>query len=127
VIPIEIPKKYNIEAPYCTCCTIKPELKGIVSRDFLLQVFFMNHLPPSPGGKLPPVSTTPAANFATSSPCVVDTGGKFATGVNDTGGKFAADVNDAGGKIIGKTSGCRHLKVNLKAKIYIYVSSTTQR
>jgi hypothetical protein len=41
---------------------------------------------------------TPAANFATSSPCVVDTGGKFATGVNDTGGKFAAGFNDAGGK-----------------------------
>jgi hypothetical protein len=39
------------------------------------------------GGKLPPVSTTPAANFATSSPCVVDTGGKFAAGVNDAGGK----------------------------------------
>jgi hypothetical protein len=50
------------------------------------------------GGKLPPVSTTPAANlplvsmtpvehFATIFPCVVDTGGKFATGVNNTGGK----------------------------------------
>jgi hypothetical protein len=37
---------------------------------------------------LPPVSTTPAANFATSSSCVVDTGGKFATGVNDTGGNL---------------------------------------
>jgi hypothetical protein len=24
-------------------------------------------------------------------------------------------------------SGCRHLKVNLKAKMYIYVNSTTQR
>jgi hypothetical protein len=24
-------------------------------------------------------------------------------------------------------SGCRHLQVNLKAKIYIYVNSTTQR
>jgi hypothetical protein len=45
---------------------------------------------------LPPVSTTPAANFATSFPCVVDYGGKFATGVNDTGGKFAAGVNAAG-------------------------------
>jgi hypothetical protein len=42
---------------------------------------------------------TPAANFAISSPCVVDTGGKFATGVNDTGGKFAAGVNDPGGKL----------------------------
>jgi hypothetical protein len=43
---------------------------------------------------------TPVANFATSSPCVNDTGGKFATGVNGTGGKFAAGVNDAGGKLL---------------------------
>ena len=49
------------------------------------------------GGKLPPVSTTPAANCATSFPGAVDTGGKFATGVNDNGGKFATGVNDAGG------------------------------
>jgi hypothetical protein len=35
----------------------------------------------------PPVSTTPAANFATSFASVVDTGGKFAAGINDTGGK----------------------------------------
>ncbi len=34
----------------------------------------------------PLVSTTPAANFATGTAGVVDTGGKFATGVNDTGG-----------------------------------------
>jgi hypothetical protein len=54
----------------------------------------------------PPVSTTPAANFATSF-SVVDTGGKFATGVND--------------------AGCRYLKVNLKAKMYICVTSTIQR
>ena len=47
---------------------------------------------------LPPVSTTPAANFATSFTSVVDTGGKFATGVNDTGGKIAAGINDTGGK-----------------------------
>jgi hypothetical protein len=37
--------------------------------------------------------------FATSFPCAVDTGGKFATVVNDTGGKFAAGVNDAGDKL----------------------------
>ncbi len=30
----------------------------------------------------PPVSTTPAANFATSFASVVDTGGKFVAGVN---------------------------------------------
>ncbi len=28
---------------------------------------------------------------------------------------------------MGTISGCRHLKVNLKAKIYIYVNSSTQR
>ncbi len=39
------------------------------------------------GGNLPPVSTTPAANSATSLASAIDTGGKFATGVNDTGGK----------------------------------------
>ncbi len=31
---------------------------------------------------------TPVANFATSFPSVVDTGGKFATGINDTSGKI---------------------------------------
>jgi hypothetical protein len=39
------------------------------------------------------------AKFYTIFPSVVDTGGKFATGVNDTGGKFAAGVNDAGGNL----------------------------
>jgi hypothetical protein len=90
------------------------------------------------------VSATPAANFSTNSASVVDTGGKFATGVNDTGGKFATGVNDAGGNLppvstspaanlppvsltMGTISGCSHLKLNLKAKIYIYVNSTTQR
>jgi hypothetical protein len=67
----------------------------------------MNHLPPAPKNNsrvtlnflrkfaeifasqgAPPVSTTPVANFATSCPCAVDTGGKFATGVNDAGGKL---------------------------------------
>ena len=45
------------------------------------------------------MSTTPVANFATSFSSVVETGGKFATGVNDTGGKFSTRVNDAGGKL----------------------------
>ncbi len=81
------------------------------------------------------------ANFSTILASVVDTGGKFATGVNDTGGKFATGVNNAGGKLppvsatpaangkwqMATISGCRHLKVNLKAKIYIHVNSTTQR
>jgi hypothetical protein len=42
----------------------------------------------------PQVSMTPAATFAPSFASVIDTGGKFATGVNDTGGNFAAGVND---------------------------------
>jgi hypothetical protein len=42
---------------------------------------------------------TPAANFATSFSSVVDTGGKFATGVNDTSSKFATGINDTGGKL----------------------------
>jgi hypothetical protein len=37
--------------------------------------------------------------FATDFASVVDTGGKFATGVNDSGGKFAACVNDIGGNL----------------------------
>jgi hypothetical protein len=59
------------------------------------------NLPPvskNTGGKI--VSMTPVANFATSFPSVVDTGGKFATGVNDTGGKFAAGVNYTGGTLL---------------------------
>ncbi len=45
-----------------------------------------------------PVSATPVANFSTIFASVVDTGGKFATGVNDAGGKYATGINDAGGK-----------------------------
>jgi hypothetical protein len=48
---------------------------------------------------LPPVSATPAANFYTIFGSVVNTVGKFATGVKDTGGKFATGVNDVGGKL----------------------------
>jgi hypothetical protein len=87
----------------------------------------------TPAEKLPPVSTTPAPNFATSFTGVVDTGGKFATGVNATGGKFAAGVKNCHRyqrhrwQTMGTISGCRYLKVNLKAKLYIYVNSTIQR
>ncbi len=73
-------------------------LKGTVSRDFLLLVFFINKFPPAPEYPIrtvsiflqkfveifasqgaPQVSTTMAANFSTSFASVVDTGGKFAT------------------------------------------------
>jgi hypothetical protein len=39
------------------------------------------------------------ANFATSFASFVDTGGKFATGINVNCGKFATGNNDAGGKL----------------------------
>ncbi len=102
--------------------------KGIVSRDFLVLVYFMGQFPPSPRvlyenpidffrksaetcaiqGARPvsltsvaklPVSTTTVANFATSVASFVDTGGKFATGVNVDRGKFATGNNEAGGKL----------------------------
>ncbi len=40
----------------------------------------------------------PVANFSTIFASVVDTGCKFATGINDTGGNFATGVVDTGGK-----------------------------
>jgi hypothetical protein len=79
---------------------------------------------------LPSVSTTPAANFATSFTSVVDTGGKFATGFNVTGGKLAAGVNATGGKLspVSTTPVANNgIKVNLNSKMQIYVNSTFQR
>jgi hypothetical protein len=75
----------------------------------------------------PPVSTTPVANFATSSACVVDTGGKFATGTTIPAANLPPESTTPEAhchrwQIMETISGCRHLKVNLKAKIYIYVN-----
>jgi hypothetical protein len=96
----------------------------------------------------PPVSITLAANFATGTTVVVDTGGKFATGVKDTGSKFVAGVSDTAPnchqyqwhrwqnrhrcqqlrwQIMGTLSDWWHLKLNLKEKIYLYVYSTSER
>jgi hypothetical protein len=54
------------------------------------------------------------------------------TGINATGGKFVTGINDISGELardqqhwrqtMGTISNCRYLKVNLEAKIYIYVS-----
>jgi hypothetical protein len=79
------------------------KLKGTVSRDFLLLVFFMNQFPP-PSQSIP---IRPFQIFSKirgdirESRCTTginDTGGKFASGVNDTGGKIAAGISDTGGK-----------------------------
>jgi hypothetical protein len=75
-----------------------------------------------PVANLPPVSTIPAANFS--------------AGVNDTGGKLPPYQRHRRQichrcqrhwwQTMGLISGCRNLKVNLKAKVYIYVNSTIQ-
>ncbi len=75
---------------------------------------------------LPPVTTTPAANFATSSACVVDTGGKLPL-VSTTRWQICHRCHWHRWQIMGTISGCRHLKVNLKAKIYIYLTLLPKR
>jgi hypothetical protein len=57
--------------------------------------------------KLPPVSMTPAAYFATSFASVVDTSGKFATGVNDASDKLPqVSTTPYGGKQWDQLSDC---------------------
>jgi hypothetical protein len=74
---------------------------------------------------LPLVSTTPAANFATSSPCVVDTGGKLPPVLTTP----AANLPSVSLTPVANNGNNIRLQTpeNLKAKIYIDVSSTTQR
>ncbi len=108
-------------------------LKGTVSRDFLLLISPppppqrsqgaptvsmtpVANLPPvstTPTAKFPRVSTTPAANF----PPVSTTPATKLPLVSTT------PVANNGNNIRLR----RHIKVNLKAKIYIYFNSTTQR
>jgi hypothetical protein len=73
------------------------------------------NLPPVstiPVANLPPVSTTPVAN------CYRYQGHRR---------QICHRCKRHRWQIMATISGCRHLKVNLKAKIYIYVNSTTQR
>jgi hypothetical protein len=153
-------------------------IKGTVSRDFLLLVFFMNQFPPSPRilhldrfeffrkiaeifesqgappvsttpvANLPPVSATPVANFSSIFASVVDTGGNLppvstipAANLPPVSTTLVANCHRyqrhrwqichrcqrQRWQIMATISGCRHLKVNLKPKIYTYVNSTTQR
>jgi hypothetical protein len=82
-------------------------LKGTGSRDFLLLVFFMIQFPPTPEFLIGLIlnflkirrdirKSRCTTEINDSLTCAVDTGGKFATGVNDTGGKFVVGVNDTG-------------------------------
>jgi hypothetical protein len=118
--------------------------KGTASQVLLLQVFFHEssspkHLKITSGSfqkfsKIGSdirksmwtlVSMTLAVNFAFGTAGVVDTSGKFATDINDT------SFNDNGCKNyhwcqIGTISDSLHLKVNLKKKNYLYLTSTTK-
>ncbi len=106
-----------------------PSLKGQCHEIFCFWFFLWISFPPAPEYTIR-----------------TDTGGKFATGINDTGGKFCHQFplycchrfqphrrqicrrcRWHWWQIMRTISGCWHLKVNLKAKIYIYVNSTIQR
>ena len=76
-------------------------VKGTVSQDFLLLVFFLNQFPPPPPQIIP---FRPFRIFSKirgdirESRCTTginDIGGKLATGVNYTGGKYATGINNA--------------------------------
>jgi hypothetical protein len=62
-------------------------VKGTVSQDFLLQVFFINHLPPPPA---PENKIRVISNFFKNSRTsgITDSKGKYSPGVNGTGGKL---------------------------------------
>jgi hypothetical protein len=83
------------------------QLKGTVSRDFLLPVFFMNHLLSSPRKK---------------HSGLIEFFRKFAEifGSPKVHHRHQRRLR----QIMGTISGCGHLKVNLKAKIHMYVNST---
>ncbi len=85
------------------------QFKGTVSRDFLLQVFSWITFPQAPDKNIRIIS-----NF-------------FENSRRYSQVKVHHRCQRHRWQIIGTISGCRHLKVNLKAKIYTYVSSTTQR
>ncbi len=76
-----------------------------------------------PVANLPPVSTIPAANL----PPVSTTPAANCHRYQRHRRQICHRCRWHRWQIMATISGCRHLKVNLKAKIYIYVYSTTQR
>jgi hypothetical protein len=72
---------------------------------------------------LPPVSTIPAANL----PLVSTTPVANCHRYQRHWWQICLRCQRHRWQIMATISGCKHLKVTLKAKIYIYVNSTTQR
>ncbi len=83
----------------------------------------MHHRLLTPVANLPLVSTIPAANFPPVSMMPVANCHRY----HRHRRQICHRCHWHRWQIMGTISGCWHLKVNLKAKIYLYVSSTTQR
>ncbi len=121
------------------------ELKGTLSRDFLLLVFSMNQFPPAAEYPIRTIS-----NFFENTrryaqvkvhhqyqrhrwqilppvSLVLLTLAASCHRFQQHRQKICHRCQRQRWQIMGTISGCRHLKVNLKAKIYICVNSTTQR
>ncbi len=76
----------------------RQKFKGSLTRDFRLQVFFMNQCPPG----LQVIHWSHFEFFRKFAEIFAnyDTGDKLFSGVNDTGEKFIAGDNDTGDKFI---------------------------
>ncbi len=95
-------------------------LKGTVSRDFLLLVFLWISFPPAPEYPIRTVS-----NFFEHSRRYSQV--KVHHRCQRHRWQICHRYQRHRRQIMRTASGCRHFKVNLKAKIYIYGYSTTQR
>ena len=102
------------------CIHYRKQFKGTVSRDFSLLVFFINQFPPAPEYPIWTVS-----NFFESSRRYSQV--KVHHRYQRHWWQICHRCQRHRWQTMGLISGCRYLKVNLKAKMYICVNSTIQR
>jgi hypothetical protein len=95
-------------------------IKGTVSLDFLLLVFLWISFPPAPEYRVRTIS-----NFFKNARLYSQV--KVHQRYQRHRQQILPQFYWYRWQTIGTISGCRYLKVNLKAKIYIYVNSTIQR
>ncbi len=112
--------------PVANCCRYQRHQRQICHRS---QRHRRQILPPfplvllTPVANLPPVSAIPAANLPPVSATPVANCHRYQRHRR----QICRRCHWHRWQIMGSISGCRYLKVNLEAKIYIYVFSTTQR